>query len=86
MNFQPLGKRVLIERVEEAKTTASGIYIPDSAKEKPSQGKVLAVSTEVENVAVNDTVVFGKYAGSELTLDNTTYLVIETDDLLGIIK
>jgi len=86
MNFQPLGKRVLIQRVEEAKTTASGIYIPDSAKEKPSQGKVLAVSTEVENVAVNDTVVFGKYAGSELTLDGTTYLVIETDDLLGIVK
>ena len=86
MNFQPLGKRVLIERVEEAKTTASGIYIPDSAKEKPSQGKVLAVSAEVENVAVNDTVVFGKYAGSELTLDGTTYLVIDTDDLLGIIK
>ncbi len=86
MNFQPLGKRVLIERVEEAKTTASGIYIPDSAKEKPSQGKVLAVSAEVENVAVNDTVVFGKYAGNELTLDGTTYLVIDTDDLLGIIK
>jgi len=86
MNFQPLGKRVLIERVEEAKTTASGIYIPDSAKEKPSQGKVLAVSTEVENVAVNDTVVFGKYAGSELTLEGATYLVIETDDLLGIVK
>jgi len=86
MNFQPLGKRVLIERLEEAKTTASGIYIPDSAQEKPSQGKVLAVSTEVENVAVNDTVVFGKYTGSELTLDGTTYLVIETDDLLGIIK
>jgi len=86
MNFQPLGKRVLIERVEEAKTTASGIYIPDSAKEKPSQGKVLAVSKEVEEVAVNDTVVFGKYAGSELTLDGSTYLVIELDDLLGIVK
>jgi len=86
MNFQPLGKRVLIERVEEAKTTASGIYIPDSAKEKPSQGKVLAVSKEVKEVAVNDTVVFGKYAGNELTLDGTTYLVIELDDLLGIVK
>jgi len=86
MNFQPLGKRVLIERVEEAKTTASGIYIPDSAKEKPSQGKVLAVSKEVEEVSVNDTVVFGKYAGSELTLDGSTYLVIELDDLLGIVK
>ncbi len=86
MNFQPLGKRVLIQRVEEAQTTASGIYIPDSAKEKPSQGKVLAVSKEVQDVAVNDTVVFGKYAGSELTLDGTTYLVIEVDDLLGIVK
>ena len=86
MNFEPLGKRVLVERVEEAKTTASGIYIPDSAKEKPSQGKVLAASKEVKDVAVNDTVVFGKYAGSELTLDGTTYLVIEVDDLLGIVK
>ena len=86
MNFQPLGKRVLVQRVEEAKTTASGIYIPDSAKEKPSQGKVLAVGKEVEEVSVNDTVVFGKYAGNELTLDGTTYLVIELDDLLGIVK
>lgn len=86
MNFEPLGKRVLIERVEEAKTTASGIYIPDSAKEKPSQGKVLAVSKEVKEVSVDDTVVFGKYAGNELTLDGKTYLVIEIDDLLGIVK
>lgn len=86
MNFQPLGKRVLIERVEEAQTTASGIYIPDSAKEKPSQGKVLAVSKEVSEVAVNDTVVFGKYSGNELSLDGKTYLVIDIDDLLGIVK
>jgi len=86
MNFIPLGKRVLVSRVEEPKTTASGIIIPDSAKEKPSQGKVLAVSKEVENVSVDDTVVFGQYAGSELTLDGTTYLVIEVDDLLGIVK
>ncbi|MBE0497899.1 MAG: co-chaperone GroES [Campylobacterales bacterium] len=86
MNFQPLGKRVLVERVEEARTTASGIYIPDSAKEKPSQGKVIAVSKEVEDVAVNDTVVFGKYSGSELGIDGSTYLVIELDDLFGIIK
>lgn len=86
MNFQPLGKRVLVERLEEATTTASGIIIPDNAKEKPSQGKVVAISSEVENVANGDTVVFGKYAGSELTLDGTKYLVIDTDDLLGIIK
>lgn len=86
MNFQPLGKRVLVERIEEATTTASGIIIPDNAKEKPSQGKVVAVSSEVETVANGDTVVFGKYAGNELTLEGTKYLVIDTDDLLGIIK
>jgi chaperonin GroES len=86
MNFVPLGKRVLVSRTEEAKTTASGIIIPDNATEKPSQGKVIAISSEVENVNVNDTVVFGKYAGNELKLDGVTYLVIEVDDLLGIIK
>ena len=86
MNFQPLGNRVLISRVEEATTTVSGIIIPDSAKEKPSQGKVLAVSEEVKNVSVDNIVVFGKYAGSELTLDGTTYIVIDVDDLLGIVK
>jgi chaperonin GroES len=86
MNFQPLGKRVLVQRVEEATTTASGIIIPDNAKEKPSQGKVVAVSSEVDNVAAGETVVFGKYAGSELTLEGEVYLVIDVDDLLGIIK
>jgi chaperonin GroES len=86
MNFVPLGKRVLVSRTEEAKTTASGIIIPDNATEKPSQGKVVAISSEVENVNVDDTVVFGKYAGNELKLDGVTYLVIEVDDLLGIIK
>jgi chaperonin GroES len=86
MNFVPLGKRVLVSRTEEAKTTASGIIIPDNATEKPSQGKVVAISSEVENVNVNDTVVFGKYAGNELKLDGVNYLVIEVDDLLGIIK
>jgi chaperonin GroES len=86
MNFQPLGKRVLVERLEEATTTASGIIIPDNAKEKPSSGTVMAVSDKVNTVAVGDKVVFGKYSGSELTLDGKTYLVIATSDLLGIIK
>jgi chaperonin GroES len=86
MAFQPLGKRVLIERVEEATTTASGIIIPDNAKEKPLNGKVIAVSKEVEEIAVNDTVVFGKYAGSELTLDGKEYLVMEDKDILGVLK
>ncbi|WP_295052156.1 co-chaperone GroES [Sulfuricurvum sp.] len=86
MNFQPLGKRVLVQRLEEATKTASGIIIPDNAKEKPSQGSVVAVSSEVENISTGDTVVFGKYAGNELTLEGKAYLVIELDDLFGIIK
>ncbi len=86
MNFQPLGKRVLVERLEEATTTASGIIIPDNAKEKPSSGTVVAVSDKVNTVAVGDKVVFGKYSGSELTLEGKTYLVIATSDLLGIVK
>lgn len=86
MNFQPLGNRVLVERQEEATKTASGIIIPDNAKEKPSQGSVVAISDEVENIKVGDSVVFGKYSGTELTLEAKTYLVIETDDILGIIK
>lgn len=86
MAFQPLGKRVLIERVEESKTTASGIIIPDNAKEKPLNGKVIAVSEEIKSISINDTVVFGKYAGSELSLDGKEYLVMEDKDILGIIK
>ncbi|WP_086321830.1 co-chaperone GroES [Campylobacter devanensis] len=87
MNFSPLGKRVLIEREEELKTTASGIIIPDNAsKEKPSEGKVIAVSKEVEGISEGDRVVFAKYSGSEITLDNKKYLVLNTDDILGIIK
>ncbi|MBX1886447.1 co-chaperone GroES [Campylobacter peloridis] len=86
MNFQPLGKRVLVKRVEETKTTASGIIIPDNAKEKPLMGEVVAVSKEVEDIKANDKVVFAKYGGSEIKLDNEEYLVLNTDDILGIIK
>jgi len=85
MNFKPLGDRLLVQRVEEAKTTASGIIIPDNAKEKPSRGNVIAISDEIEGVSVDDTVVFGKYAGTELTLDGTEYLVLELTDILGVI-
>ena len=87
MKFQPLGKRVLVEREEEIKTTASGIIIPDNAsKEKPSVGKVIAVSKEVEDVKVGDTVVFAKYSGSEINIDDKKYLALNLDDVLGIIK
>jgi chaperonin GroES len=85
MNFKPLGDRLLVKRVEEATTTASGIIIPDNAKEKPSRGSVIAIGDEVEGVSVNDTVVFGKYAGTELNLDSEEYLVLELSDILGVI-
>ncbi|MBF7049736.1 co-chaperone GroES [Campylobacter volucris] len=86
MNFQPLGKRVLVKRVEETKTTASGIIIPDNAKEKPLNGEVVAVSKEVEDIKAGDKVVFAKYGGSEIKLGNEEYLVLNTDDILGILK
>ena len=86
MNFRPLGKGVLVERLEDVKTTASGIIIPDNAKEKPLSGKVLAVSSEVEGVSVGDSVVFAKYGGTEVVLDGKTYLVLKIEDVLGVLK
>ena len=88
MNFQPLANRVLIEREEEVTTTASGIIIPDNAKEKPLQGKVLAVGpdAEEEGIKEGDTVVFGKYTGNEIVLDDKEYLILNSDEILGILK
>ncbi|BAF72906.1 co-chaperone GroES [Sulfurovum sp. NBC37-1] len=85
MNFKPLGDRLLIQRVEEANTTASGIIIPDNAKEKPSKGKVIAVGSEVEDINVDDTVVFGKYSGNEIILDGEEFLIMESSDIFGIL-
>ena len=85
MNFQPLGKRVLVKRVEEATTTMSGIIIPDNAKEKPSRGEVVAVSKKVTQLKNGDSVLFGKYAGNEVSFDGTKYIVLEVKDIFGII-
>lgn len=85
MNFQPLGKRVLVKHVEEATTTMSGIIIPDNAKEKPSRGEVVAVSKEVEILANGNQVLFGKYAGNEVAFEGTKYIVLEVEDIFGII-
>ena len=88
MNFQPLANRVLVEREEEITTTASGIIIPDNAKEKPQQGKVVAVGPDAKEEGINngDTVVFGKYGGNEISLDGVDYLILNSDDILGLIK
>jgi len=85
MNFQPLGKRVLVKRVEEATTTMSGIIIPDNAQEKPSRGEVVAVSKEVTELENGNQVLFGKYAGNEVSFEGTKYMVLEVDDIFGII-
>ena len=88
MNFQPLANRVLVQREEEVTTTVSGIIIPDNAKEKPLEGKVLAVGPDAkeEGISEGDTVVFGKYSGSEITLDGNEYLILNSDDILGLLK
>ncbi|WP_373073230.1 co-chaperone GroES [Sulfurimonas sp.] len=85
MNFTPLGKRVLVKRLEEANTTASGIIIPDNAAEKPSQGEVVAVSSEVNALNKGNKVLFGKYSGNEVSLEGEKYLVIDVEDIFGII-
>ena len=85
MNFQPLGKRVLVKRVEEATTTMSGIIIPDNAKEKPSRGEVVAVSKEIDVLENGNQVLFGKYAGNEVSFDGDKYIVLDVEDIFGII-
>ncbi len=87
MNFKPLGNRILAKIPEEKKQTSSGIFLPDNAsKEKPTQAEVVAVSCSCEDIKVGDIVVYAKYAGTSLTLDDVDYLVLDTEkDILGVI-
>ena len=94
MKIKPLQDRVIVERLEEETKTAGGIIIPDSAKEKPQQGKILAVGpgkvmengTKLEmSVKKGDTVLFGKYSGSEVKIDGKEVLIMREDDILGIV-
>lgn len=88
MNFKPLGQRVLVERLEEDTKTASGIIIPDNAKEKPLMGIIKAISEEVAKEGVikaESKVVFAKYSGTEVKLEGKEYLILKVEDLLGTI-
>lgn len=89
IKIKPLADRVLVEPMAAEEKTASGIYIPDTAKEKPQRGKVVAVGpgTKDENmtVSVGDTVLYGKYSGTELKFDGTDYLMMRESDILAII-
>ena len=90
LNIKPLADRVVIEPAVAETTTASGIIIPDTAKEKPQRGKVVAVGTGTKEnpmtVKVGDTVLYGKYAGTELKLEGKEYLIMRENDLLGILE
>ncbi|MEH6406680.1 MAG: co-chaperone GroES [Leeuwenhoekiella sp.] len=89
VNIKPLSDRVLVEPMAAETKTASGIYIPDTAKEKPQKGKVVAVGSGKKDyemtVKIGDTVLYGKYSGTELKLDGSDYLMMREDDILGII-
>ncbi|TNE96340.1 MAG: co-chaperone GroES [Bacteroidetes bacterium] len=88
VNFKPLADRVLIEPAPAEQTTASGIIIPDSAKEKPLKGKIVAVGSgkkdEPLTVKVGDEVLYGQYSGTEIKVDGTNYLIMRESDIYGI--
>ncbi|MDT8444890.1 MAG: co-chaperone GroES [Desulfuromonadales bacterium] len=95
MNIRPLHDRIIVERLEEETTTAAGIIIPDSAKEKPQQGNVIAVGkgkvTEDGkvlplDVKVGDKVLFGKYSGTEIKIEGKEFLMMREDDVLGVVE
>ena len=95
MKIRPLQDRILVKRVDEEETTSGGIIIPDSAKEKPQEGIVVAAGNgkigddgkvQPLDVKKGDKVLFSKYAGTEVTLDNEEHLIIREDDVLGILE
>lgn len=89
IKIKPLADRVLIEPKEAEEKTASGIYIPDTAKEKPQRGTVVAVGSGTKDVTmevkVGDEVLYGKYAGTELNVDGKDYLMMKQSDILAIV-
>jgi chaperonin GroES len=95
MNLKPLGDRLIVEPIEQEEMTASGIVLPETAKEKPMQGKVLAVgpgarkddgSRAALDVKTGDTVLYAKYAGTEVKLGDDKYLILKETDVLAIVE
>lgn len=86
MKFKPLKDRVFIKYSEEIEKTAGGIYVPDVAKEKPQKGIVEAVGKEVKEVKAGNMILFDKYSGSKINMDNVDYLILKEEDILGIIE
>lgn len=95
MNVRPLHDRIIVQRIEEGEQKIGGIIIPDTAKEKPQQGKVIAVGKgKVKDdgkvvpldVKEGDTILFGKYSGQEIKIDGEEYLIMREDEVLGVIE
>lgn len=95
MKIRPLNDRILVQRLEGEEKTKGGIIIPDTAKEKPAEGKVVAVGNGKLNdkgervpveVKVGDRVLFSKYGGTEVKIDGTEYLIMREDDILGVVE
>ena len=95
VKVRPLHDRLIVERIEDTEQMVGGIIIPDTAKEKPQQGKVLAVgkgkmrddgAVTPLDVKAGDTVLFGKYSGQEISLDGTEYFIMREDEILGVIE
>ena len=93
MAVKPLEDRVLVKPVEAESKTASGIYLPESSKEKPKQGKIIALGKRLENgkraemsVRTGDTVVYGKYAGTEVEIKGEKHLILRESELLGVLE
>ncbi len=95
MNLRPLSDRILVERIQEDEKTKGGIIIPDTAKEKPAEGKIVATGNGrmgedgkllPMDVKVGDRVLFSKYGGTDVKIDGTDYLIMRQDDILGVIE
>jgi chaperonin GroES len=95
MNIRPLQDRIIVKRIQEEEKTAGGIIIPDTAKEKPQEGKVVAVGKgkvgdDGKVIALDlkkgDRILFGKYSGSEVKIDGTEYLIMREEDVLGVLE
>ena len=94
MTIRPLYDRIVVKRIEERETTRTGIVIPDSAKEKPQEGEVMAIGRGKRlddgkmvalDVRVGDRILFGKYSGNDITLDGIEYIIMREDDVLGVL-
>ena len=89
INFKPLADRVLVEPTAAEEKTASGIIIPDTAKEKPQKGKIISVGNGTKDekltVKVGDIVLYGKFSGTEINIDGTDYLIMKESDIFGIV-